>query len=123
MEQETGPETVRGILGSYELGRKLRQLRLHKKIGLVDLGKHTGLFASMLSQLENGKLVPTLPMPARIAMALDVGLDRFFSDRKKNALFNLVRAGKRKRFPNSPDAPDPAWFFDCLAFSTQQKSL
>ena len=43
---------------SYEIGAKLRQLRLRKKIALVDLGKHTGLSASMLSQLENGNWSP-----------------------------------------------------------------
>jgi transcriptional regulator with XRE-family HTH domain len=121
--QETGAQTVQRVLGSYDLGRKLRQLRLKKKIGLVDLGKHTGLSASMLSQLENGKLVPTLPTLARIAMVFDVGLDHFFSDRKKSALFNVVRAGERMRFPERADAPDPAWVFECLAFSTQEKSL
>jgi transcriptional regulator with XRE-family HTH domain len=123
MMQETGSQTVRRVLGSYDLGRKLRQLRLRKKIGLVDLGKHTGLSASMLSQLENGKLVPTLPTLARIAMVFDVGLDHFFTDRRKNALFNVVRAGERMRFPDHADSPDPAWFFECLAFSTQEKSV
>src|SRR5512139_2976705 len=92
---ETGPETVQRVLASYELGRKLRQLRLKKKIGLVDLGKHTGLSASMLSQLENGKMVPTLPTLARIAMVFDVGIDHFFADRKKKSLFSIVRAGER----------------------------
>lgn len=120
---ESGPETIRRVLGSYDLGRKLRQLRLRKKIGLVDLGKHTGLSASMLSQLENGKLVPTLPTLARIAMVFDVGLDHFFSDRKKSALFNVVRAGERMRFPERADAPSPAWHFECLAFSSQEKSM
>lgn len=77
----------------------------------------------MLSQLENGKLTPTLPTLARISMVFDVGLDHFFSDRKKNALFNVVRAGERMRFPERADVPKPAWFFECLAFSSQQKSL
>jgi quercetin dioxygenase-like cupin family protein len=56
-------------------------------------------------------------------MVFDVGLDHFFSDRKKSALFNVVRAGERMRFPERADAPDPAWVFECLAFSTQEKSL
>jgi len=68
MSQESGPETIQRVLSSYELGRKLRQLRLRKKIALVDLGKHTGLSPSMLSQLKNGKMIPTLPTLARIAM-------------------------------------------------------
>ena len=123
MPEETGPETVQRVLSSYDLGRKLKQLRMRKKIGLVDLGKHTGLSASMLSQLENGKLIPTLPTLARVAMVFDVGLDHFFADRKRRSLFSVVRAGERMRFPDRADSPSPAWFFECLAFSTQEKSL
>src|SRR5512146_1091400 len=123
MQQETGPETVRRVLGSYDLGRKLKQLRLKKKIGLIDLGKHTGLSPSMLSQLENGKLVPTLPTLTRIAMVFDVGLEHFFSDRSKQKLFAVVRASERMRFPERAGSPDPAYFFECLAFSAQEKSM
>ncbi len=120
---ENSEETIRRILSSYELGRKLRQLRLRKKIALVDLGKHTGLSASMLSQLENGKLVPTLPTLARIAMVFDVSLDHFFGNKRRKGLFSMVHNGERIRFPERPDAPKPAYYFECLAFSTQDKSL
>ncbi len=120
---ESGPETIQRVLSSYELGRKLRQLRLKKKLGLVDLGKHTGLSASMLSQLENGKMIPTLPTLARIAMVFDVGMDYFFADRRQKARFSVVRAGERIRFPERQDAPRPAFHFECLAFSSQEKSL
>jgi len=120
---ESGPETIQRVLSSYEIGQKLRRLRLRKKLGLVDLGKHTGLSPSMLSQLENGKLVPTLPTLARIAMVFDVGLDYFFSDRKKRGLFTVVRAAERMRFPDRPDSPAPAYWFEVLAFSAQEKSL
>ncbi len=123
MPVETGPETVHRALSSYDIGRKLKALRLKKKIGLVDLGKHTGLSASMLSQLENGKMFPTLPTLARVAMVFDVGLDHFFADRKKRSLFSVVRAGERMRFPERADSPEPGYFFECLAFSSQEKSL
>jgi transcriptional regulator with XRE-family HTH domain len=111
------------VLSSYEIGARIRQLRLRKKIGLVDLGKHTGLSASMLSQLENGKLVPTLPTLARISMVFDVGLDHFFVDKKRRRTFLIVRAGSRMRFPDRPGSPTPDYFFECLAFSAQEKSL
>lgn len=120
---ESGPETIQRVLGSYQLGDKLRRLRLRKKIGLVDLGKHTGLSPSMLSQLENGKLVPTLPTLARIAMVFDVGLEYFFTDRKKRGLFSVVRKAERMRFPDRPDSPAPAYWFEVLAFSAQEKSM
>ena len=121
--QEDSRTTIERILSSYEVGAKLRQLRLKKKIALTDLGKHTGLSASMISQLENGRLVPTLPTLARLAMVFDVGLDHFFSLRKRRRPFSIVRAEERMRFPDRPGSPKPAYFFECLAFATQEKSL
>ncbi len=120
---ENSEATIRRVLSSYEIGHKIRQLRLRKKIALVDLGKHTGLSASMLSQLENGKLVPTLATLARIAMVFDVSLDHFFADRKRRRPFLVVRAVERMRFPDRPSSPKPDYFFECLAFSAQEKSL
>jgi transcriptional regulator with XRE-family HTH domain len=122
-ETENHGETIRHLLANYELGTKLRQLRLRKKIALVDLGKHTGLSASMLSQLENGKLVPTLPTLARIAMVFDVGLEHFFADRRARHVFSVVRAGERLRFPDRADSPTPGYFFEVLTFGATEKSM
>src|SRR5271166_2375509 len=123
MKQESGPETIQRVLSSYELGRKLRQLRLRKKIALVDLGKHTGLSPSMLSQLENGKMIPTLPTLARIAMVFDVGMEHFFGEKRESKLFSVVRADERMRFPERAGAPSPGYFFECLTFATQGNGM
>jgi transcriptional regulator with XRE-family HTH domain len=123
MKRETGPETIDRVLSAYEVGRKLRQLRLRKKIALADLGKHTGLSPSMLSQLENGKMIPTLPTLARIAMVFDVGLDHFFGGQRARKLFSVIRSQERMRFPERPDAPSPSYFFECLTFASQGKGL
>jgi transcriptional regulator with XRE-family HTH domain len=120
---ENSPETIRRALSSYEIGRKLRQLRLRKKIALVDLGRHTGLSASLLSQLENGKLIPTLPTLARIAMVFDVSLSYFFGDRKKKHLFGITRREERIKFPDQPGSVKPSYFFENLAFPAQDKAI
>ena len=114
---------IRHILSSYDIGQKLRQLRLRKKIALVDLGKHTGLSASMLSQLENGKLIPTLPTLARIAMVFDVGLDFFFGEKRSKRVFSIVRARERLRFPELSDNPVPGYYFEVLAYGAVDKNL
>jgi transcriptional regulator with XRE-family HTH domain len=121
--RETTEQTIQRVLSAYEIGQKLRQLRLRKKIALVDLGKHTGLSASMLSQLETGRMIPTLPTLARIAMVFDVGLDYFFDDNRRGKTFTVVRKAERISFPERPDSPVPAYFFECLAFSAQEKGL
>lgn len=117
MREESGPETIQRVLSDYDLGAKLRQLRLRKKIGLADLAKHTGLSASMLSQLENGKMIPTLPTLARISMVFDVSLDYFFGQKRGRKLFSVVHAGERMRFPERPDLPKPNYSFECLTFA------
>ena len=116
-------DAVGRIVDSYDIGAKLRRLRLRRKVSLTDLGKHTGLSASMLSQLENGKLTPTLPTLARIAMVFDVSLEHFFSERKRQKLFAIVRGSQRMHFPERPDKKLPAYFFECLAFSAPEKSM
>lgn len=121
--RETEEQTLDRVLSSYQIGKKLRQLRLRKKLGLTELGKHTGLSASMLSQLETGRLVPTLPTLARIAMVFDVGLEFFFTDRAAKKQFSVVRAGERMRFPERPDVQSPAYFFECLSFTATGKSI
>src|SRR5438270_4226309 len=105
---EAGEATVRRVLANYDIGRKLKHLRLKRKIALTDLGRHTGLSASMLSQLENGKLVPTLPTLARIALAFDTGLDYFFTDKRTRRLFSIVRADERSRFYQESAQPAEA---------------
>jgi transcriptional regulator with XRE-family HTH domain len=121
--KEENESTIARALAPYELGKKLRQLRLRKKIALVDLGKHTGLSPSMLSQLENGKMIPTLPTLARIAMVFDVGMEHFFAEKRQQKLFSIVRASERMRFPERADAPTPSYFFESLTFSSQGKGL
>jgi len=122
-ETENTEDILRRLLVSYDIGQKLRQLRLRKKIALVDLGKHTGLSASMLSQLENGKLIPTLPTLARIALVFDVGLEFFFNDKRPKRVFSVVRAEERMRFPEQPDSPVPGYYFEVLSFGTVERAL
>lgn len=118
---ETSEQTIRRVLSKYDVGAKIRELRLRKKLGLKELGAHTGLSPSLLSQIENGRLVPTLPTLARIAMVFDVGLEHFFLSRKPEKLFAVVRAAERIRLPETPSAGDPSYFFENLAFPAVDK--
>ncbi len=92
-------KTIVDGLKPYSLGEKLRALRLKKSMGLVELSRHTGLSAAMLSKLERDKLVPTLPTLLRIALVFSVGLDYFFIDQKKRRVLAIVRKSERLKFP------------------------
>jgi len=117
------PDTITQGLGRYTIGEKLRTLRLRKSMGLVELSKHTGLSAALLSKLERGKLFPTLPTLLRIAMVHSVGLDYFFTDERKRRVVNVVRKQDRVRFPERPGIQDIPYYFECLDYKTNERKL
>ena len=109
-------QTLTDELRRYEIGSKLRALRLRKKLGLVELGRHTGLSPALLSKLERGKMFPTLATLLRIAMVFSVELDYFFADHRKHRALAIVRRAARLRFPEAPGLRDPAYHFESLTF-------
>lgn len=110
-------------LKNYGIGDKLRGLRLKKKMGLVELGRHTGLSAALLSKVERGKLYPTLPTLLRMALVFSVGLEYFFADDQKRHVVGIVRRGERKRFPERPDGRDISFYFESLDFAAVERKL
>lgn len=116
-------DTIADGLGRYSIGEKLRTLRLRKSMGLVELGKHTGLSAALLSKLERGKLFPTLPTLLRLAMVFGVGLEYFFTDERKRRVVGVVRREERVRFPERPAAQDVPYYFECLDYRATERKL
>lgn len=115
-------QTVVDGLRPYNIGDKIRALRLRKKMGLVELGQHTGLSAALLSKLERGKLFPTLPTLLRIALVFSVGLEFFFREEKKNTVA-VIRKSERQRFPDKPATNDVSYFFESLDFLAMEKKI
>jgi transcriptional regulator with XRE-family HTH domain len=116
-------ETLRKGLVRYSIGEKLRALRLRKKMGLVALGRHTGLSAAMLSKIERGKLFPTLPTLFRVALVFSVGLEYFFSEDQRRRVLAIVRRDERQRFPERPDGHDISFVFESLDFTALERKL
>lgn len=116
-------ETITQGLKPYLIGEKIRALRLKKSMGLVELGKHTGLSAALLSKIERGKLIPTLPTLLRIAMVFSVGLEFFFDNNRNRHLIEVIRKGERKRFPERPGSDASSYWFESLDFKASERKL
>lgn len=113
--------TLQKGLSDYSIGEKIRALRLKKKIGLVELGTHTGLSPALLSKIERGRLFPTLPTLLRIALVFSVGLDFFFAGAREKPLVAVVRKGQRVTLPERPGARDVAYRFESLDFPATER--
>ena len=116
-------DTLSAGLQQYRIGPKLRALRLRKKLGLVELGRHTGLSPAMLSKIERGLVFPTLPTLLRIALVFGVGLEHFFSEEPGRARVAVVRKADRLRLPDRPGADPPAYLFESLDFPVTDRKI
>jgi len=115
--------TLQEGLKAYGIGPKVRAIRLKKKMGLVELGRHTGLSAAMLSKIERGQVFPTLPTLLRVALVFGVGLDFFFAAERDQPVVGIARHKDRLRFPEKPNARDVAYEFESLDFPAVQRLL
>ncbi len=114
-------KTLQDGLANYTIGAKIRTLRLKKKIGLVELGKHTGLSPALLSKIERGLLFPTLPTLLRVALVFGVGLDFFFAGARDKPLVAVVRKSERVQLPDRPDGDDVSFRFESLDFPATER--
>ena len=72
---DTSPHHARAI------GEKLREIRQAQKMSLRELAKKAEISASMLSQIETGKVFPSVRSLYDIATALGVTVDHFFPEK------------------------------------------
>jgi transcriptional regulator with XRE-family HTH domain len=114
-------ETAEQFISEKRLGDRIRRLRLKKSMGLVELGRHTGLSASFLSQLETGRVVPTLRNLARIAMVFSKDLSYFFES-DPAAIFRVHRKKDRVRMPQTGVEP-PTYSFESLGYMVPDRLM
>ena len=113
--------TLKAGLADYAIGGKIRTLRLKKKMGLVELGRHAGLSPALLSKIERDLLFPTLPTLLKIALVFSVGLEYFFAGPREAPLVAVVRKADRMRFPEREGARDGAFRFESLDFPAAER--
>jgi transcriptional regulator with XRE-family HTH domain len=113
--------TAESFITEKRIGERIKRLRLKRSMGLVELGKHTGLSASFLSQLETGRVVPTLRNLARIAMVFNKDLS-FFFESEPVSLFRVHRKSDRVRLPQT-GVDDPTYFFESIGYMVPDRQL
>ena len=102
-------DALRAELAQYLIGQKLRALRLRRSMGLTQLGQRTGLSPALLSKIENGKLVPTIPTLLRIATVFDVTLDHFFQNEHRRRIISITKKEDRERAPDRRFSADEGY--------------
>ena len=109
-------DNARAEVKELQIGMKVRRMRQDKRMTLQALADATGLSKPLLSQIENGQVIPPLATLLRIAKAFNVGLHSFFQEEgTRKCIF--VRAGEsRKRSPRNTSDEVPPYLYNSLAY-------
>lgn len=85
-----------------DLGGKIRGFREGRRLTLQDLAAKTGLSETVLSEMEDGTVVPPVASLLKIARALGAGMAHFFRDDGSGVRISVTRRGERVAIGGRP---------------------
>lgn len=106
------------------LGIKIRRRRQEERLTLQELSDLSGLSKPLLSQIENGQVIPPLATLLKIAKGLKVGIHYFFEEEEDRRKVVLMRGDHSKfsRRRSGNDSPQ-AYLYHSLAPGMRHKSM
>lgn len=87
------------------LGDKIKTKRTQKNVTVEQLAKKAGVSKGLISQIENNRTVPSLPVLFNIIHSLEEDLRTFFEDMHDsigNGHVLIIRKGQEKPFAKEP---------------------
>src|SRR5690606_16432898 len=70
-------------LAYFKIGDTIRKYRKERNLKLQDLAALIDMSSSMLSKIENGRMIPTIPTLFTIIQKLGVSVETFFMELKE----------------------------------------
>jgi transcriptional regulator with XRE-family HTH domain len=112
-------------MSDYNIGAKIKKLRLAKKLTLQAVARETGFSPALISQIENNNVSPPIATLSRIAKFFDVKIGLFFTDDEEECRYEIVRAHERKAIPRviSRAGTSQGYSYESLSFHKQNKKM
>ena len=107
----------------YRFGEKIRKVRESQSVTLKQLAEKMNVSVSLLSQIENNKVSPSIDTLLNLADLLDIDPEYLFRDFRKKRKVRIVRAEERNRLSLSdvqyelltpPVAPDEEFALETM---------
>src|SRR4051812_43082053 len=103
-----------------QISNKLKDVRKQKGVTLQHIADNAGVTKSLVSQIENSRTIPSLPVMLGLIRALDIDLNVFFKDIISSAAGENVLIRKKEEY-QSFTKEDAKGFFYQRIFSKQFK--
>lgn len=108
----------------YNIGAKIRKLRLAKKLTLQAVARETGFSTALISQIENDNVSPPIATLSRLSKFFDVKIGIFFAE-ENDRLFEVVRKGEQKPVHRTGSHPGTSrdYIYESLSFLKHNKKM
>jgi transcriptional regulator with XRE-family HTH domain len=83
---------------TLQIGNKLKAIRKENGWKLGDLAEKSGMSMAMISKIENGRVIPTLPSLIQLIQTLNLDISEFFSDLKSENHFKGYILRKKNEY-------------------------
>lgn len=112
-------------MSEYNIGQKIKKLRLAKKLTLQAVARETGFSPALISQIENNNVSPPIATLSKIAKFFDVKVGMFFAEDEDECRYEVVRANERKVVSRviSRAGTSQGYSYDSLSFRKQNKKM
>jgi transcriptional regulator with XRE-family HTH domain len=112
-------------MSEYNIGSKIKKLRLAKKLTLQAVARETGFSPALISQIENNNVSPPIATLSKIAKFFDVKIGIFFNEDEEECRYEVVRKSERKLIPRviSRAGTSQGYSYESLSFRKQNKKM
>lgn len=109
----------------YNIGAKLKKLRLAKKLTLQVVAREIGFSPALISQIENNNVSPPIATLSKLAKFFDVKMTTFFAEDDNTPKYEVVRKNERKVVPTviSRGGSKHGYFFESFSFRMHNKKM
>lgn len=66
----------------FKISSKIKEIRKNKSITIQELANKAGVSKGLISQIENNRTIPSLPVLINIISSLEIDINKFFEDFK-----------------------------------------
>ncbi len=109
----------------FDIGSKIKELRLKKGLTLKQVAKETGFSPALISQIENNNISPPIATLAKLATFFDVKIGYFFEDESENVKYSICRKGEGKKVERviSKSGKKHGYTYEALAVDFKGKKM
>jgi len=109
----------------YNIGTKLKKLRLSKKLTLQSVAREIGFSPALISQIENNNVSPPIATLSKLAKFFDIKMSSFFTENDEEPKYEVIRKDERRAVPRviSRGGTAHGYSYESFSFSMQNKKM